>query len=260
MRTDVFTRRRIPTGFTLVEVVIVLIVIAVLSTLLTFALLREREMARRVACARNLSDIGRACYTYADENRDMLPVAAHTPATQDTVGLVDYTRAIGSYRGRADDKEAGNTALMAPPPSKLSTTRNLWILDRIIRHARYKPGFKLTTRTFICPSSNDKPIDQNHSDADSDIYWDFGSGDITGPATREQARQGWSQISYGYAIPYGKHAQPSADWDKNSWVADKGPYGAAIEAGLPAPPPIPDPIPRRARDWRPWNSPNHNHE
>ena len=140
---------------------------------------------------------------------------------------------------------------MSPPPSKLSTTRSLWMLTRY---------HHLKMDHFYCPSSQDQPINQSDKDADTQIYWDFGSGDIPGPASEEQARQGWSQISYGYAIPYGKHARPSPDWDKNIWVADKGPYGAAIEAGFPTPPPIPDPVPRSAKDWRPWNSPNHNYE
>lgn len=192
----------------------------------------------------NVRDIGSALGRYCMDNNDLFPVAAHPEATDPRVGLVEYTQAIGSYRGRADDPMAGNTALMSPLPTKLSTTRSLWILFREKRIRREQ---------FICPSTQDRPNDEPQAAN----YWDFGVGDIAGEATPEQSRQGYHQVSYGYQVPYGKHARASLDSDHNVIVADKGPFGVAIEDGAPAPPPFSASAESPDDTWRPWNSPNH---
>jgi hypothetical protein len=95
-------------------------------------------------------------------------------------------------------------------------------------------------------------------DASPRAYWDFGVGDITGPANPGQVRQGWNQVSYGYQVPFGKHGRPSSDCDLGmALAADKGPFGAALDAGLPAPRPINVNDKSSSDQWQLWNSPNH---
>lgn len=231
-------------GLTRVDVLIVLAIVAMSAVVLTVSSARNRELSRQEVCRKNLSDIGIALEGYSQPPYQMYPIAAHPNAVDDRVGQVEYTQAIGSYRGRADDPKAGDTALMSPLPTKLSTTRSLWILHRY--------GW-ITRERFVCPSTQDRPNDEPQANK----YWDFGVGDITGPATPEQSRQGYRQISYGYQVPYGKHAKPSSLLDHNFMVADKGPYGAAIEMGEPAPPPFSLLPGSSSNQWRPWNSPNH---
>ena len=60
-------------GFTLVELLVVVGIIAILITVLLPALNNAREAARRTQCAANLHNVGAALNIYANENRRKLP-------------------------------------------------------------------------------------------------------------------------------------------------------------------------------------------
>ncbi|MGB7160302.1 MAG: type II secretion system protein [Tepidisphaeraceae bacterium] len=66
-------RQRGFTGFTLVELLVVIGIIAVLISLLLPALNRARAHATSVQCLSNLRQLGQICYQYAAENNGWLP-------------------------------------------------------------------------------------------------------------------------------------------------------------------------------------------
>jgi len=68
------TKRRLP-GFTLVELLVVITIIAMLAGLLLPALSSAREKSRRVACSSNLRQIGTGMMAYAGDNGNHLPTA-----------------------------------------------------------------------------------------------------------------------------------------------------------------------------------------
>jgi prepilin-type N-terminal cleavage/methylation domain-containing protein/prepilin-type processing-associated H-X9-DG protein len=76
--------RRIPPrgGFTLVELLVVIGIIALLIALLMPTLQRSREAARRVACLSNLRQVHAAFNFYAMANRDQVPLGYRTQSKQ----------------------------------------------------------------------------------------------------------------------------------------------------------------------------------
>jgi len=61
-------------GFTLVELLVVIGVIALLIMILVPSLIRAREMARRAACAANVHAIAAGLVSYAQDNDDAVPL------------------------------------------------------------------------------------------------------------------------------------------------------------------------------------------
>ncbi len=67
-------------GFTLVELLVVISIIALLLGIMLPALGAVRAASRRAACAANLHGIGIGFRVYLDENDDIMPVASAMPS------------------------------------------------------------------------------------------------------------------------------------------------------------------------------------
>src|SRR5262245_29932747 len=61
-------------GFTLVELLVVIGIIAVLISILLPALNQAREAAKRTQCLSNLRSLGQAMYLYAHRYKDQVPL------------------------------------------------------------------------------------------------------------------------------------------------------------------------------------------
>jgi len=90
-------------GFTLVELLVVIAVIAILAALLSPALANSKEKAQSVNCISNLRQLGLAASLYADDETDCLPWSErHWTAPTTQSGPLNYTdSAAANFRPNA---------------------------------------------------------------------------------------------------------------------------------------------------------------
>jgi len=228
VRSHPFSRPAVSRFDVVVVVGTVLVLVTLFMVMLPY-MGKRGWPARRAVCAATLQSVAVGFSIYANENGNQWPNCGPTAKLIDK-GKVSVRYAPGII-GR--DRDIDGPTLLARTPEgelKMSVTRNLWTLIRL----QY-----CSPKSFICPYSNDVP----NQDSNPQAFWDFRS---------------WSELSYGYQVPFGKLGRPTADCDgQMPLAADKGPFGAALEAGKPHPG-TPTAQPGDSPDkWRPWNSPSH---
>ena len=90
-------------GFTLVELLVVLGILAVLLSLVIPAVGRARSRARTVKCAANLRTVGHALWTYASESKGWLPRDCVQDDREGTSFLLVAARRLSGMNVTADD-------------------------------------------------------------------------------------------------------------------------------------------------------------
>jgi prepilin-type N-terminal cleavage/methylation domain-containing protein/prepilin-type processing-associated H-X9-DG protein len=117
-------------GFTLVELLVVIGIIAVLIGILIPVLGRAREVANLTKCRANLSQIGLALRMYANDNKDHLP---------DPVACGDTSTCVFAYAYRRGVNE--------PDPANPAVVETLGLPNLLFRY-KYLPS----AQVWVCPS------------------------------------------------------------------------------------------------------------
>ena len=162
--------KRIRKGFTLVELLVVIGIIALLISILLPSLNRAREAANRIKCGSNIRQIGQALRAYAiDDVR-----SGAFPRTYYLVGntIAAYPGArVGSTIQSVPDLLAGQSTgvananpgnaladpFMSPPPATDPDMRP-WANDISAAMYHLMRQSDLTPEVFLCPSSNAEPV------------------------------------------------------------------------------------------------------
>jgi prepilin-type N-terminal cleavage/methylation domain-containing protein/prepilin-type processing-associated H-X9-DG protein len=187
-------------GFTLVELLVVIGIIALLISILLPSLNRARETANRVKCASNLRQIGQAIALYSNENRGFFPRTYF-----DGKGTVS-TSIVSNMGSQASDPFVGGNASAT---GQNNVPASLFLLLRTQ---------EIGSEVFTCPSSNQEK--------------DNFEGGANTALNRCNFTQLNRNLSYSYANPYPTATAIGSGYKLNNSLTPDFAVAADINPGV----------------------------
>lgn len=166
-------------GFTLVELLVVISIIALLMAILMPALAKVKQLAHRMVCGTNLSGIGKSMIMYSTDNHEEYPIAG--PSKQGRWGTTAGWQAQDRLQ-----VWSGGTATITSSFYLLIKFADAQPKQFVCRGDVGSDIFKLSEAFGILPETDDLTE-----------AWDFGP-----PATKAGLPSPGKFCSYSYNMPY----------------------------------------------------------
>lgn len=175
-------------GFTLVELLVVIGIIAVLIGLLLPTLNKAREAARQVKCMANMKQLASAVIQYANDNRSIMPGRASDPPLsfdyifwQPTRNITDS--ALARYLSK--DRSILESIFRCPSdnidqrpntrgtPFRYSYSMNSWVSSRGIGNLRRLKDIRNPSERIMLVCEDEKTLDDGFYNMEGDKLYDW---------------------------------------------------------------------------------------